>query len=153
MFIWAPVHSEKDDKRGKKSPRITVGELQRKVASLGSPKSRSWGSPKLPLDVISVPTKSFGRHARKKPFLSFRHKCKRLEFAKRYWNIDWNPVLWSDETKMDLFHNQHLRWVWRKKKNADSANNLYVCVAGLARASLLVSTVRCVKAHSRFKRT
>ena len=54
-----------------------------------------------------------GRSARKKPLLQNRHKKARLWFA-----TFWRNVLWSDETKIELFgHNDH-RYVWRKKGEA-----------------------------------
>lgn len=58
--------------------------------------------------------KLFGRVARRKPLLSPNHKRKHLEFVKCDWNFDWDQVLLSDETKIELFGNTHQRWVWRK---------------------------------------
>ena len=89
----------------------TVGELQRKVASWGHQVSKTTIRRHLHANKL------FGRLARKKPFLSFYHKHKRLEFTQGYWNFDWNRVVWSDETKM---------LVWHKKKNSKTENNLYV---------------------------
>jgi hypothetical protein len=58
-----------------------------------------------------------GRSARKKPLLQNRHKKARLHFATAHGDKDltfWRNVLWSDETKIELFgHNDH-RYVWRK---------------------------------------
>lgn len=59
----------------------------------------------------------FGRHARKKPFLTNTDKRKRLEFAKRHWDFIWDRVLWSDETKIELFGNKHSKWIWCKTKD------------------------------------
>ena len=42
------------------------------------------------------------------------------------WNFDWNRILWSDETKKNVFSNQHSWWVWCKKENAYTKNNQYV---------------------------
>ena len=39
-------------------------------------------------------------------------------------SFDRNPVLRSDETKMELFGNRHSRWAWRNKKNAYTNNNV-----------------------------
>ena len=47
-----------------------------------------------------------GRAARKKRFLSKRHIAQRLKWAKEHqsWTAnDWKTVLWSDETKINLF--------------------------------------------------
>src|SRR5438105_4192268 len=46
------------------------------------------------------------RVRRKKPLLRPMHRSKRLDFAKKYknWTMnDWNRVIWSDETKINLF--------------------------------------------------
>ena len=59
-----------------------------------------------------------GRSARKKQLLQNRHKKARLLFASAHGDKDctiWRNVLWSDETKIELFgHNDH-RYVWRKQ--------------------------------------
>ena len=52
-----------------------------------------------------------GHSARKKPLLQNRHKKARLQFATAHGDKDrtfWRNVLWSDETKIELFgHNDH----------------------------------------------
>jgi hypothetical protein len=62
-----------------------------------------------------------GRSARKKPLLQNRHSKKPHWFATAHGDKDhtfWRNVLWSDETKIELFgHNDH-RYVWRKKGEA-----------------------------------
>ena len=40
-----------------------------------------------------------------------------LQFAKHYWNFQWDRVLRSDETKIELFGIKHQRWVWRRQKD------------------------------------
>ena len=48
----------------------------------------------------------YGRVARKKPLLTDRHKLIRLNWAKEHknWSVhDWNMVIWSDESKFNLF--------------------------------------------------
>ena len=59
------------------------------------------------------------RSARKKPLLLNRHKKARLQFATALGDKDhsfWRNVLWSDETKIELFGHNH--YVWRKKGEA-----------------------------------
>ena len=54
----------------------------------------------------------------KKPFLTVKHKKNRLAFAKRYkdWTVeDWKKVVFSDETKINLFGSDGLHYVWKKK--------------------------------------
>ena len=59
-----------------------------------------------------------GRSARKKALLQNRLKNARLLFATAHGDKDrtfWRNVLWSNETKVELFgHNDHC-YVWRKK--------------------------------------
>uniref|UniRef100_A0AAZ3RHH1 Transposase n=1 Tax=Oncorhynchus tshawytscha TaxID=74940 RepID=A0AAZ3RHH1_ONCTS len=56
--------------------------------------------------------------ARKKPLLQNRHNKARLRFTTAHGDKDhtfWRNVLWSDETKIELFgHNDHY-YLWRKK--------------------------------------
>ena len=56
-----------------------------------------------------------GCHARRKPLLQKWHLKARLKFAADHMDKEkafWNKVLWSDETKIELFgHNR--RYVWR----------------------------------------
>jgi transposase len=54
---------------------------------------------------------------RKKPLLTPRHRRLRLDFAKKYksWNMDdWKRVIWSDETKMNLFGFDGRQYCWKK---------------------------------------
>ena len=49
--------------------------------------------------------------------LGKHHKDNRLNFAKRHLNDGyefWSKVLWSDETKNELFDHTDSRYVWRK---------------------------------------
>ena len=82
MFIFP---SEEDYKRGKKIPKDHCWRITEDVA---------WGYQvtKTTIRHKLHGNKLFGRHARKKPFLSFHHKRKCLDFANRYLNFDWNRV-------------------------------------------------------------
>ncbi|KAL0197907.1 hypothetical protein M9458_006447, partial [Cirrhinus mrigala] len=58
-----------------------------------------------------------GRYART-PLLTQRHKKARLEFAKTYVTKSqsfWENVLWTDETKVELFGKGHHGTVYRKR--------------------------------------
>ena len=53
----------------------------------------------------------------KKPYLKPQHKRHRLEFANeyKYWTVeDWKRVIWSDETKINRFGSDGLKWAWKK---------------------------------------
>jgi hypothetical protein len=54
---------------------------------------------------------------RKKPFLSPAHKKRRVEWAKahEHWTVeDWKVVVFSDESKFNIFGSDGRRWCWRK---------------------------------------
>ena len=61
----------------------------------------------------------YGRVARKKPYVNKINRCKRLEYAKNYREKPlgfWNKVLWSDESKFNLFGSDGKVVVWRSPK-------------------------------------
>src|SRR4029434_9901420 len=102
----------------KEYQRITAGELQRLVASWGQKVSKTTIRRHLHHHKL------FLRVARKKPLLSINNKLKRLQFAKCYWDFQWDRVIWSDETKIELFGNKHQRWVWRRQKVSHTEKHL-----------------------------
>jgi transposase len=54
---------------------------------------------------------------RKKPFLSPAHKERRFQWAKahQHWSVeDWMAVMFTDESKFNLFGSDGRRWCWRK---------------------------------------
>lgn len=57
------------------------------------------------------------RVRRKKPLLLQRHRRQRKRFAEKYkdWGIDdWKRVVWSDESKFQLFGSDGRQYVWKK---------------------------------------
>lgn len=63
-----------------------------------------------------------GRMTRKRPYVSKKNRVVRLQFSKEHVNKGqafWNNVLWSDETKINLFGSDGVHRVWRKA-NADN---------------------------------
>uniref|UniRef100_A0A8C5DP94 Transposase n=1 Tax=Gouania willdenowi TaxID=441366 RepID=A0A8C5DP94_GOUWI len=69
----------------------------------------------------------YGRVMRKKPFLCTRHKRGRLRYAKAHLDKPasfWNKVLWTDETKIELFGHNQGRYAWRKKNTAFQEKHL-----------------------------
>jgi hypothetical protein len=58
-----------------------------------------------------------GQVPRKKPFISKTNMTKRFNWAKIHqnWTVDdWKKVIWSDESKFNLFGSDGVRKVWRK---------------------------------------
>jgi hypothetical protein len=68
-----------------------------------------------------------GRMARKKPFISVVNRKKRLEFAKMHLNKPkefWYNVIWSDESKFNIFGSDGRQLVWRKVNTELQKKNL-----------------------------
>ena len=68
-----------------------------------------------------------GRVARNKPFLKNIHKRKRLLFAKEHLEKDktwWNRVIFSDESKFNIYSSDGRIIVWRKPNTELEERNL-----------------------------
>ncbi len=101
----------------KKNPKITVAELQRCIREMGESCRKSTITAALHQSGL------YGRVARRKPLLSARHMKARMEFAKKHLKdskMVTNKILWSDETKIELFGLNSKRYVWRKTRHCSS---------------------------------
>lgn len=90
-------------------PQTTSRELQEHLATDGVVVHRST------IQRTLHQEKLFGRLMRKKPFLSVRHKKSRMRYAKAHLDKPeafWKKILWSDETKMELFGQNKRRYAW-----------------------------------------
>lgn len=68
-----------------------------------------------------------GRRARQKPLINQRNQKTRLEFAKTYRNKDfsfWETVLFTDESKFNIFGSDGRPYVWRKRNEELLAKNM-----------------------------
>ena len=57
------------------------------------------------------------RIKRRKPLLTPEHKKRRLAFARKHqhWTVeDWSRIVWSDESKFELFGNRMREYCWVK---------------------------------------
>ena len=95
-----------------KRPMITLDELQRSTAEVGDSVHRTT------ISRILHKSGLYGRVARRKPFLKDIHKKCCLKFATSHLGDTPKKVLWSDETKIELFGNNAKRYVWRKSNTA-----------------------------------
>ncbi len=103
-----------------KNPKITVAELQRCIQEMGESCRKSTITAALHQSGL------YGRVARRKPLLSARHMKARMEFAKKHLKdskMVTNKILWSDETKIELFGLNSKRYVWRKPGTAHHLSN------------------------------
>lgn len=70
-------------------------------------------------DTVRRRLKDSGLHSRqpaRKPLISAKNRKARIEFAREHinWTVDqWETVLWSDESKFNLFHSDGRIKVWR----------------------------------------
>jgi hypothetical protein len=90
---------------------VTLIELQSSSVEMGEPSRRTTVS------AAVHQSGRYGRVARQKPLLSKRYMTARLEFAKRHLSDSQtmrNKILWSDETKIELFGLNVKQHVWRK---------------------------------------
>ena len=104
----------------KADPRTTRRELREDLMAVGTLVS---------INTISNVLHRNGlrsRRARKVPLLSKRHVKARLKFAHDHLKdseADWFKVLWSDETKIEVFGANHTRGVWREDGTAYDPKN------------------------------
>ncbi len=104
----------------KKKTKITVAELQRCIREMGESCRKSTITAALHQSGL------YGRVTRRKPLLSARHMKARMEFAKKHLKdskMVTNKILWSDETKIELFGLNSKRYVWRKPGIAHHLSN------------------------------
>uniref|UniRef100_A0A3P9JP88 Transposase Tc1-like domain-containing protein n=1 Tax=Oryzias latipes TaxID=8090 RepID=A0A3P9JP88_ORYLA len=59
-----------------------------------------------------------GNTARCKPLISLKNRMARLDFAKKHLKMFWKNILWTDETKINLYQNDGQRKVWRRRGEA-----------------------------------
>ena len=65
--------------------------------------------------------------ARKKPYISEVNRKKRVQFANEYVSKDsefWNKVIFSDESKFNIFQNDGQILVWRKNNTEWELENM-----------------------------
>uniref|UniRef100_A0A9J8A626 Transposase Tc1-like domain-containing protein n=1 Tax=Cyprinus carpio carpio TaxID=630221 RepID=A0A9J8A626_CYPCA len=96
-----------------KNPKITVAELQRCSREMGESCRKST------ITAVLHQSGLYGRVARRKPLLSARHMKKHLKDSK----MVRNKILWSDETKIELFGLNSKQYVWRKPGTAHHLSN------------------------------
>lgn len=68
-----------------------------------------------------------GRVPRKKPHISAINKKKRLDFGKKYENHDksfWETILFTDESKFEIFASSRRGKIWRSKNSAFEEKNV-----------------------------
>ena len=103
-----------------KNPRVTTKELQNDLKSAGVSVSVTTIRRKLHTEGFHA------RTSRRTPLLTVKHKKRRLQYANNYIEKPkkfWDSVLWTDETKLELFGHMDQRYIWRKKNEAYAEKN------------------------------
>jgi transposase len=67
-----------------------------------------------------------GHAAKKKPFVSEKNRKKRYGWCRMRKNCftKWDHIIWSDESRYELFNNDSRNWVWRKANERYKADCL-----------------------------
>ena len=103
------------------NPRTTTKALIKELNQVGPTVSRST------VERVLHRGGLHGHRPRKTPLLRKRHLKARLAFARTYLKHDpsfWYTVLWSDETKLELFDHMDVEYVWRKKEKHTTPKTL-----------------------------
>ncbi|KAI4883239.1 hypothetical protein NFI96_003468, partial [Prochilodus magdalenae] len=115
-----PVLARRIVREVKKNPRITTKAILVNLDSAGGDISRQTVQ-------RTLHTAGFHRHRpRRTPLLQKRHTKARLTFANAHLDKEedfWCSVLWSDETKIELFGHNDVCTIWRKKGEAFNPKN------------------------------
>ncbi|KAG2458149.1 TCB1 transposase, partial [Polypterus senegalus] len=120
---WPSKLSDRGRREGRSQggdQMVTLSDLQRSSVERGEPSRRTTISAAIHQSGL------YGRVARRKPLLSKRYMAACQEFAKRHLKDSQtmrNKILWSDETKIELFVVNARRHVWRKPDTAHHQAN------------------------------
>ena len=104
----------------KKNPKRSVTDVQVELQSEGI--YLSWSTVRRRL----ISDGFHGYTARCKPLISEKNRRMRLEFARKYLNKPvsfWKSILWTDETKINLYQSDVKCKVWRRANTADDPRN------------------------------
>uniref|UniRef100_A0A8C5LM91 Transposase n=1 Tax=Leptobrachium leishanense TaxID=445787 RepID=A0A8C5LM91_9ANUR len=118
----------------KKNPRVSAKDLQKSLAHANIFVDTSTIRKTLNKNEVH------GRTPRRKPLLSKKNIAAHLKFAKEHLDVPqhyWQNILWTDETKIELFGNNTQHYVWRKKGTAHKHQNL-IPTAKHGRGSIMV---------------
>lgn len=102
------------------NPRTTTKALIQTLEQTGTKVSRST------IERVLHRGGLHGRKPRKTPLLRKKHLVARLAFCRGHLKQDpsfWSTILWSDETKLELFGHMDTQYVWRKKGEAYRPKN------------------------------
>ncbi len=123
----------------KKTPFTTVGQIKNTLQEVGVCVSKSTIKRRLHQSEYR------GFTTRCKPLVRLKNRKARLEFAKRHLKKPsqfWNNILWTDETKINLYQSDGKRRVWRRKGTAHDLTYLCCIVNGAQKLILHVLHIK-----------
>ncbi|KAK3518577.1 hypothetical protein QTP70_004094 [Hemibagrus guttatus] len=115
-----PVLARRIVREVKKNPRVTTKAILMNLGSAGGNISRQT------VQRTLHTTGFHGRKPRRTPLLQIRHTKAHLAFANAYLDKEedfWSSVLWSDETKIELFGHNDVAFILCKKGEAFNPKN------------------------------
>ena len=67
-----------------------------------------------------------GRVGLRKPFVNDKNRHIRLKWSRERlpWDDEWNQIIWSDESRYELFGSKRRQWVWRHPEQRTDDNCL-----------------------------
>jgi transposase len=67
-----------------------------------------------------------GRVGLRKPFVNDKNRLNRLKWSQERltWDEEWNQIIWSDESRYELFGSKRRQWVWRRPEQRTDNNCL-----------------------------
>ena len=99
----------------KRNPFTTANQVNNTLQEVGGSISKSTIKRRL------HESRYRGYTARCKPLISLKNRKARLDFAKKHLKKPaqfWKNILWTDETKINLYQNDGKRKVWRRRQEA-----------------------------------
>jgi transposase len=94
----------------KKTPKITVKEITQELKELNISVCDST------VRHILHSNNYYGRVAIKKPLVSEKNRKKRFGWCnfRKFWKKEWDNIIFSDESRFEIFQNDSINWVWRR---------------------------------------
>ena len=107
-------------RKAQNNPQLTCSELQKDLQSSGTNVCKNT------IRTLLRKSAFHSRSPRKTPLLKEIHVKKRQNFAEEHLSKPssfWDKILWSDETKIELFGRNCVSHVWRQKNSASHPKN------------------------------
>ena len=128
--MWTPDHNTKTKlNTNYESQFVRINDPKISGPKLAEQVNNEMGKQMPPKTISRILNKQGFKStiAKKKPFISKHNRKKRLAFARKHASKDqafWNSILWSDESKFNLFGSDGRVRCWRKQGESLNTKNL-----------------------------